>query len=309
MFETAFNQLLHEVENVIKGKRDQVAMALVCLLAEGHLLLEDVPGTGKTVLSKALADAIGGSFSRIQFTPDLLPSDVTGGLVYHQGEGRFELHRGPVFANVVVADEINRASPKTQAALLEVMEERQVTIGHDSNLVPRPFVVIATQNPVGQAGTYQLPEAQLDRFLMRTSLGYPDEDAEVAVLAGSGRSTTTAVTDPLAIQRLIGQAASVHADPRIQRYIVRLAAATRDLDEVRLGVSTRGAVGLLRAARSMAACCGRDFVTSDDVKAVAPPVMLHRLLLTADAELKQVSVAALVDRVLDTVEVPTGVPV
>ncbi len=304
-----FNRLLANVGLVVKGKEEQVAMALVCLLAEGHLLLEDVPGTGKTVLAKSIAGSIEGSWSRIQFTPDLLPSDVTGGLVYHQAEGSFELHRGPVFANVVLADEINRASPKTQAALLEVMEERQVTIGTHTHRVPRPFVVIATQNPVEQAGTYRLPEAQLDRFLMRTSLGYPSEDDEVTVLTSQHVTAESldAVLPTDGVAHMISVAGRVHLEESLHRYVVRLAAATRTLPELRLGVSTRGAIAMVRAARALAASQGREFVKADDVKVVAPYVMTHRLLLTPDAELRRVDPADLVRRVLECVETPAAV--
>ncbi len=321
-----FNELLSNVEIVIKGKRDEVAMALVCLFAEGHLLIEDVPGTGKTALAKTIAASIDGTYSRIQFTPDLLPSDVTGGLVYHQKDGSFELHRGPVFANVVLADEINRASPKTQAALLEVMEEQQVTVGNESNPVPRPFIVIATQNPVEQAGTYRLPEAQLDRFLMRTSLGYLDEDDEVDVLrtatqpplldpAESRNQSGNAIHSENAVNRvlpidgvaeMIRVAGRVHVDERLQRYIVQVVAMTRTMPELRLGVSTRGALGLLRCSRALAASQGREYVKADDVKILAPSILAHRMLLTSDAELKRVDCRQLVDRVLDTVDVPTA---
>lgn len=308
-FATCFNQLLVNVEKAVKGKRDHVAMALVCLFAEGHLLIEDVPGTGKTVLAKALACSITGTWSRIQFTPDLLPSDVTGGLVFNQTAGRFDLHRGPVFNNVVVADEINRASPKTQSALLEVMAERQVTIGNETHEAPRPFVVLATQNPVELAGTYRLPEAQLDRFLMRTSLGYPDEDAEVAVLrsSGSGPTDVGAALTLDNVRRMIGVADTVAVHEQIHRYIVRLATATRVLPQLRLGVSTRGSVALLRSARSLAASQGREYVKADDVKTVAPFVMAHRMLLTPEAELARVVPDDLVRQVLDEVAVPRSV--
>lgn len=306
-----FNELLTNVESVIKGKRDEVAMALVCVFAEGHLLLEDVPGTGKTVLAKSIANSVEGTWSRVQFTPDLLPSDVTGGLVFNQNDGEFELHKGPVFSNVVLADEINRASPKTQAALLEVMEERHVTIGTETHNVPRPFVVIATQNPVEQAGTYRLPEAQLDRFLMRTSLGYPDEASEIDVLkssaAGASAETLSAIMQTDGIRKMIGIAADVHLDDQIHAYIVRLVTATRELPELRLGVSTRGAIALMRAARSLAASQGREYVTADDVKMVAPPVMAHRMLLTPDSELKRIDSLDLVRQVLDSVETPAAV--
>ena len=225
-----FNALLANVEEVIKGKRDQIALALVCLFSEGHLLLDDVPGTGKTSLAKAIAHSIKGTWSRIQFTPDLLPSDVTGGLVYNQAKGTFDFRRGAVFSNVVLADEINRASPKTQAALLEVMEERHVTVDGVGYDVPRPFVVIATQNPVEQEGTYRLPEAQLDRFLMRTTLGYPDHDHEVDVLrmlAEGGRpEDLSAVMSSADVRSMIQVAESVHVEDSIRSYVVRLCAAT-----------------------------------------------------------------------------------
>ncbi len=306
VFAAQFNLLLGNIERVVKGKRDHIAMTLVCIFAEGHLLIEDVPGTGKTVLAKALATSIGGDWSRIQFTPDLLPSDVTGGLVYNQSDGRFDLHRGPVFNNVVLADEINRASPKTQSALLEVMAERQVTIGNETHPAPRPFVVLATQNPVEQAGTYRLPEAQLDRFLMRTSLGYPDEEAEIDVLrsAGQGLTELRPVLSAGGIRHMISVAETVHVDDRIHRYIVALARATRAMPQLRLGVSTRGSLALLRASRSLAASQGRNFVKADDVKTVAPFVIAHRLLLTPEAELARLSQAELVLQVLHQVEVP-----
>ena len=226
-----FNALLDNVEQVIKGKRDQIALALVCVFSEGHLLLDDVPGTGKTSLAKAIAHSVKGTWSRIQFTPDLLPSDVTGGLVYNQSQGTFDFRRGAVFSNVVLADEINRASPKTQAALLEVMEERHVTVDGTGYDVPRPFVVIATQNPVEQEGTYRLPEAQLDRFLMRTSLGYPDHDHEVDVLRmladglrPEGLPPVMSTTD---VRTMVQVAESVHVEDSIRSYVVRLCAATR----------------------------------------------------------------------------------
>ena len=226
-----FNALLDNVEQVIKGKRDQIALALMCVFSEGHLLLDDVPGTGKTSLAKAIAHSVKGTWSRIQFTPDLLPSDVTGGLVYNQSQGSFDFRRGAVFSNVVLADEINRASPKTQAALLEVMEERHVTVDGTGYDVPRPFVVIATQNPVEQEGTYRLPEAQLDRFLMKTSLGYPDHDHEVDVLRMLAADLRPEGLQPIMstadVRTMIQVAESVHVEDSIRSYVVRLCAATR----------------------------------------------------------------------------------
>jgi len=306
-----FNALLENIELVIKGKRDQVALALVCLFSEGHVLLDDVPGTGKTSLAKSIAHSIKGTWSRIQFTPDLLPSDVTGGLVYNQAKGTFDMRRGAVFSNVVLADEINRASPKTQAALLEVMEERHVTVDGVGYAVPRPFVVIATQNPVEQEGVYRLPEAQLDRFLMRTTLGYPDHDHEVDVLrmltGGMRPEALSPVMSTADIGKMIGVAESVHVEDSIRSYVVRLCATTRQLPELRLGVSTRGAMAVVRAARALAAAQGRPFVTADDVRIVAPAVMGQRMLLTPEAELGRVSVDELVDQVLDRVELPSAV--
>jgi MoxR-like ATPase len=313
-FHEWFNLLLDNVGIVIRGKRQEVAMALVCVFSEGHLLLEDHPGTGKTSLAKTIANSIRGEWDRIQFTPDLLPSDVTGGLIYHQGTGEFSFRPGPIFANVVLADEINRASPKTQSALLEVMEERHVTVGNKTRPVPRPFVVLATQNPDEQEGTYRLPEAQLDRFMMRSALGYPDHDAEVDVLGdvadGVDPSSIEAVMSTDDVQRLIRVAGAVHVSAEIRSYIVRLADATRRMDDVlRLGVSTRGCIALMKGSRTLAAAQGRTFVTADDVKSVAHAVMEHRMLLTPQAELDGVRTAELVENVLDAVDAPGAVRV
>ncbi len=306
-----FNVLLKNVGTVIKGKDNQIAMSLVCLFSEGHLLLEDRPGTGKTSLAKSIANSFRGSWDRIQFTPDLLPSDVTGGLVYNQGSGEFRFMQGPIFSNVVLADEINRASPKTQSALLEVMEERQVTVGTETRPVPRPFVVIATQNPIEQEGTYRLPEAQLDRFLMRTSLGYPSHDAEVDVLrsiaAGVDSSSIQEVMSTDDVARLIRVAGGVHLEDPIRSYIVRLADETRRMTELRLGVSTRGCIAMMKSSRALAASQGRVFVTPDDVKSVAHAVMEHRMLLTPEAELRGTRTEDLVEQVLERVDAPAPV--
>lgn len=308
-FHEWFNLLLGNVGTVIRGKRQQVAMSLVCVLSEGHLLLEDHPGTGKTSLAKSIANSFRGTMDRIQFTPDLLPSDVTGGLIYHQGTGEFSFKPGPIFANIVLADEVNRASPKTQSALLEVMEERQVTVGNETRLVPRPFVVIATQNPDEQEGTYRLPEAQLDRFMMRSAIGYPDHDAEVDVLGdiadGVDSSTIQQIMGTEDVEKLIRVAAGVHVSAEIRSYIVRLAATTREMrDVLRLGVSTRGCIAMMKTSRTLAAAQGRTFVIADDVKSVAHSVMEHRMLLTPQAELNGVKTDDLVEDVLKTIEAP-----
>ncbi len=310
-FSHEFNLVLGNVERIIRGKTDQIATALVCVFAEGHLLLEDVPGTGKTTLAKSIANSMDSTWRRIQFTPDLLPSDVTGGMIYDQSHGTFEFRPGPVFANVVLADEINRASPKTQAAMLEVMEERHVTVDGDGRAVPRPFVVIATQNPIEQEGTYRLPEAQLDRFLLKTAIGYPDHDAEVdavkRVTMGADPEDLGPVISLDDAQRMIAIARAAHVDDSIHDYVVRIVTATRGLDHLRLGSSTRGALALIRAARALAVAQARPFVTVDDIKVLAPAALGHRLLLTPDAELRGVRTADLVDDILDRVEPPTPI--
>jgi MoxR-like ATPase len=307
-FAEHFDRLSRNVQSFIQGKDNVVQMALVCMLAEGHLLLEDVPGTGKTSLAKAIAQSIDGSMRRIQFTPDLLPSDVTGVQVYDANKREFVFHPGAVFANIVLGDEINRASPKTQSALLEVMAERQVTIDSVPYLVPRPFIVIATQNPIEQGGTYDLPEAELDRFMMCTTIGYPNHEAEVRVVANAtmGHSTdnlapvmTTADLDQLtqAVRR-------VHVAPAVHSYIVTITSATRTLQDVRLGVSPRGTVAVARAAQALACTRGRGFVTADDVKAVARFVLPHRMILRPEAELQGRTAGEILDQILTSVPVP-----
>ena len=275
--------IVDNVAGFIQGKREVISLAVTCLLAEGHLLLEDVPGVGKTSLARSIAATLGMSWNRIQFTPDLLPSDVTGVSIFHQGSGTFEFHQGPVFAHIVLADEINRASPRTQSALLEVMEERTVTVDGVTHAVPRPFLVLATQNPIEMDGTFPLPEAQLDRFLMSVSIGYPDLEAEVRVLANSHRGLTIeelqSVGDADGIRRMVALARTVHVEPSVMEYVVRLTSATRTSPGVRLGASPRGSVGLLRAAQVSAAMAGRPYVTPVDVQRLAVPVLAHRIVL------------------------------
>ncbi len=308
-FKDLFDALSHQVEQVLKGKRRAVHLALVCLFAEGHLLIEDVPGVGKTSLAKALARSIGGSWHRVQFTPDLLPSDVTGVSVWDRSRQDFEFRAGAVFANVVLADEINRASPKTQSALLEAMEERQVTVDADTHPLPRPFMVIATQNPIELEGTYPLPEAQLDRFLLRLRIGYPDRDAELAILDAQGTDAITAddlepVSDADTVAGWARELGRVHIAPELQGYIVDVAEATRHHRDLLLGVSPRGALALQRASRALAASIGRSYVVPDDVKALAPAVLEHRLVLSPEAMMRAVSPSDVLLGVLDSVPVP-----
>jgi MoxR-like ATPase len=275
------------VESVIEGKADAVRLALTVLLAEGHILIEDVPGVGKTMLAKALARSTGCSVRRIQFTPDLLPSDITGVSAYNQEKREFEFKPGPVFANIVVGDEINRASPKTQSALLECMEERQVTVDGRTYTLSPPFMVIATQNPIEMEGTYPLPEAQRDRFTARISMGYPNAEAELAMLDAHGSSSPLDSLEPVAqaedIRELITAVRAVHVAEPLKQYVIRLVDATRTSPELRLGASPRATLHLLRAGRARAALDGRDFVIPDDMQALAVPVLAHRLLPSTEA--------------------------
>ncbi|WP_292831661.1 MoxR family ATPase [Microbacterium sp.] len=306
-FAQTFARLADNVERAVLGKRHVVELILTALLSEGHVLIEDVPGTGKTSLARAIAQSVQGTNTRIQFTPDLLPGDITGITVYDQKTGEFDFHAGPIFATIVLADEINRASPKTQAALLEVMEEGRVTIDGITRPVGRPFLVLATQNPVEQAGTYRLPEAQLDRFLLRTSLGYPDHAATVSILGGAAVATDelSAIITPSALVGMSELAADVYVDALVLDYIARLVDATRSAEEVRLGVSIRGALALTRAARANAAAQGRTFVTPDDVKRLAVPVLAHRLILRPEAEFDGVTPEAVIGQVLLDVTPPS----
>ncbi len=307
---TIGGQIAAGVNRVLLGKPEVVRLATVALLTEGHLLIEDVPGVGKTRLAKALAKTVDGTVNRVQFTPDLMPSDVTGVSVYDRQTGSFEFRPGPVFANILVADEINRASPKTQSALLEAMEEQQVTSDSTTYPLERPFLVMATQNPVEMEGTYPLPEAQRDRFLARTAIGYPDRRAEVAMLAEQSVSDPLddlePVTDAGTIRRLIDATSRIHIAPELQHYIVELVAASRTLPEVRLGASPRAALHLARAAKANAALDARGFVIPDDVARMAVPVLSHRILLTVEAHAARRSETDIVTGLLGAVRVPRG---
>lgn len=306
-FAQSFAKLVANVEQVVVGKRHAIELAFTTLISEGHLLLEDVPGTGKTSLARAMGQSVQGTSSRIQFTPDLLPGDVTGITVYDQKRGEFEFHSGPIFANIVLADEINRASPKTQSALLEAMEEGNVTVDGVTRPTGSPFLVVATQNPIEQAGTYRLPEAQLDRFMMKTTVGYPDHAATVRILEAthSRPAKLDPVVTPQGILEMIELAKGVYLDPLVLDYIARIVEATRNAAQVRLGASVRGALALTRAVKTWAIAHGRDFVTPDDVKALAEVVLAHRLVLDPEAEFEGVTAGAVVGQILLDVPPPT----
>jgi MoxR-like ATPase len=301
-------RIFQNVEQVIVGKRSAVEMLLVAILCRGHVLLEDVPGTGKTVLAKSVARSIGSSFKRIQFTPDLLPSDVTGISIFNQQSREFEFRPGPIFAQIVLADEINRATPKTQSAMLEAMEERQITVDGTTYALPEPFIVLATQNPIEYEGTFPLPEAQLDRFLLRLHLGYPDRLDEIAILRRQRQShplehlqTVAQLDDLLKFQAAIKE---VYVDDLIEEYIVALTTATRHHEDVYLGASTRGSLALYRTAQAWAAIRGRDYVAPDDVKDLAGAVLSHRMIISPAARIRSVTPAAVIEDVLSGVPVP-----
>jgi MoxR-like ATPase len=300
--------LVAAVEQVLIGKHAEAELAIIGLAAAGHLLIEDVPGVGKTMLAKSLARATGCTFKRIQFTPDLLPSDVTGVSIYNQRTAEFEFRAGPIVAHVVLADEINRATPKTQSALLEAMEEHQVTVEGITRALPQPFIVLATQNPIEYEGTFPLPEAQLDRFLLRIHLGYPSPGDEANVLQRQMLrhpiEDLTAFTSASELQQLQHAVRSVHVDPQLQRYIVHLVGLTRDHPDVYLGASPRGSLALMRASQARAMLLGRDYVIPDDVKALAVAALAHRLIMSPEARMRNATASAVITSVLQEVPVP-----
>jgi len=307
-FDDQFQKVTDNIERVIQGKRSAIELVAVSLIAEGHLLIEDVPGVGKTLLAKALARSIDCSFQRVQFTPDLLPSDVTGVSVWDRERGNFTFRPGPVFANVVLGDEINRASPKTQAALLEAMEEQQVTVDAETHLLDSPFIVIATQNPIEHEGTYPLPEAQLDRFMMRVTMGYPSREKELEMLNTHGSGSSFKDLKPVIhaedVVRMASIAREVHVADVLKGYLIDLAETTRNHPDILLGASPRATLFLQRAARSVAAADGRDYASPDDVKAILTPVLNHRLIVRPEAQMRGITTADVVDQVAATVPVP-----
>jgi MoxR-like ATPase len=307
-YKREFDAIADNVESVIKGKGEVVRLALVAMLCEGHILFEDLPGTGKTMLSRALSASMNATTSRVQCTPDMLPGDITGSSILDQRRGEFEFRPGPVFANILLADEINRATPKTQSALLEAMAERRVTADGATYDLPRPFLVLATQNPVEQAGTFPLPEAQLDRFLFKLSMGYMSKEAEYEVMFDNAVQLSIedlgAVTDTSVVTEMIGYGATVNVAPEVGRYIVDLVHASRHDPAVAMGGSPRASIALLKAARALAASDGREHVYPDDVRAVLSPVLNHRLILNPEAILRGDSTEAVLDRITNAVKPP-----
>lgn len=307
---TVANRLIENVEKVIVGKREAVELAVISLLCRGHLLIEDVPGTGKTVLAKSIAKSIGCVFRRLQFTPDMLPSDVTGVSLFNQKTREFEFREGPIFAQIVLADEINRATPKTQAALLEAMEERQVTVDGVTRPLSDPFLVLATQNPIEYEGTFPLPEAQLDRFMLRIRLGYPTAHQEMVILDSQQfRHPLEDIGQVIEVQALLeAQEAikSIYVDDKVKQYIIELVNATRKHPDVYLGASPRGSLGLGRAGQALAALDGRDFVLPDDIKKLAVPVLAHRVIVGPAGRLRELSAEVIVSEIVETLPVPGG---
>jgi MoxR-like ATPase len=303
-------RIVNNIEKVIVGKRSSIELAVIGLLCQGHLLIEDVPGVGKTVLARSLARSIGCSFSRIQFTPDMLPSDVTGVSIYNQVNGQFEFRAGPIMAQIVLSDEINRATPKTQAALLEAMEEHQVTVDGITHALPRPFLVLATQNPIEYEGTFPLPEAQLDRFLVRLRLGYPGLEDEVDILERQQYRHPVTDLDQVAQDEELIQAQeavkSIFVAPAVKRYLVELTRQTRQHSEVYLGASPRGSLALYRTGQARAALLGRDFVLPDDIKALVHSALSHRVILGPAARLRDVSPDQIIDEIVNKLPVPGG---
>jgi MoxR-like ATPase len=308
MLKPTADLIVANVEKVIVGKREVIELALVAILCEGHLLIEDVPGIGKTTLAKCLARSMGCTFRRIQFTPDLLPSDVTGISFFNQKEQTFEFRPGPVFAQVLLADEINRATPRTQSALLEAMQERQVTVDGETMALARPFLVLATQNPIELEGTFPLPEAQVDRFLLRLKLGYPTADEEDAILlrfeSGDPLADLQPVVSADALTEMQRQVRAVHVNESVRRYILQICRATREHPAIELGASPRASLGLYHASQALAALRGRDYVLPDDAKHLAPYVLTHRLMTSPQARLRGRSKEQIVEEIVATVPVP-----
>jgi MoxR-like ATPase len=304
----AVQGVISNVEKVIVGKAEPVAFSLIAVICRGHVLIEDVPGVGKTVLTKAIARSIGCTFKRIQFTPDLLPSDVTGVSIYNQKTGNFEFRAGPIMAQIVLADEINRATPKTQSALLEAMEETQVTIDGVTYHLPEPFMVMATQNPIEYEGTFPLPEAQLDRFMMNIRLGYPKISDEMNILdTHQYHHPLDDLAQIMTAEELVQiqqQVRSIHVDPSIREYIVAIANATRNHNNIYLGASPRGSLALFRASQALAAIRGRGYVIPDDVKLLTKPTLAHRIIVTPAARVRSISTTAILDEILQSVPVP-----
>ncbi len=305
---TAVQRVISNVERVIVGKAEPVSFSLIAVICSGHVLIEDVPGVGKTVLTKSIARSIGCSFKRIQFTPDLLPTDVTGVSIYNQKNGNFEFRPGPVMAQIVLADEVNRATPKTQSALLEAMEEGQITVDGVTYGLPKPFMVMATQNPIEYEGTFPLPEAQLDRFMMNISLGYPKPADEINILnSHQHHHPLDDLTQIMTAEDLVliqQQVRAVHVDPSIREYIVMLATATRNHSSIYLGASPRGSLALFRAVQAMAAIQGRGYAIPDDVKLLARPTLAHRIIVKPEARVRGITSQALLDEILQSVPVP-----